>query len=150
MRFHIGTKFQDMNVGVEFDDRDEIDEALEALDFLHQRMRIRQIKELAAMLWSFVEGREVVNKQVKETSHRIALSLLKGYPESTRTSDIAKETGLADSTVSNNLVGRRGGVGHWFEEHGEGWRLSEDGYAAMTREVLPQYLEDEDIDRATR
>ena len=55
--------------------------------------------------------------------------------------DIQAETGLSQGSVSNILAGRQGGLGEWFTQEGDCWKLSQMGLAAISETIAPTYLQ---------
>lgn len=76
-------------------------------------------------------------EDVGRVKEKVALSLLEAYPKGRRVTEIAKECGINQSSVSIVVTGRRGDA-KFFELVTSGlYRLSIDGINWVIREVVP-------------
>ncbi|MHA1908959.1 MAG: helix-turn-helix domain-containing protein, partial [Candidatus Thorarchaeota archaeon] len=74
---------------------------------------------------------------VSQSSHRIALSLLKSYPNGLSFSAIQKETSLPKSTAHNLLTGKKASVAKYFAKEGDNYCLSLEGLDWILSDVIP-------------
>jgi hypothetical protein len=127
-------------VEVFLDNEDQLGEAFELLGRLCESVKIQGFKLTLNKLWTEEEGTAKVIERVSESTHRVALSLFRNWPNAKRVGDIQDETGLSQGSVSNILAGRQGGRGEWFTQEEDSWNLSEEGLAAISESIAPTYL----------
>jgi hypothetical protein len=73
-------------------------------------------------------------------AHRIALALIRAYPETRRQKEIADEANLGSGSVSRILTGGRGDFDKYFLKSGTEWTLSNEGIYWILDEVIPSVL----------
>lgn len=127
MKYVIRRNCEDLELEVLWEDTDSLMDAFEKLDHLYRAATAVQTKKKAAQLWEVIDGSRRVSEQIADSGHRVALSLLDDWPDSKANADLVRETGLSRAGVYDQLTGRRGDKGLWFEEDGELYRLSEHG-----------------------
>jgi hypothetical protein len=128
-------------VEVFLDSEDQLGEAFELLERLCKNVKIQRLKQLVSVLWIEAEEAVTISEHVSDSTHRIALSILRSSPNAKGSGDIQSETGLSHGYVSNILAGRRGGVGDWFAQEGDCWKLSQMGLTAIAEMIAPIYLQ---------
>ncbi len=141
LRIRISREIEGTNVEVFLDSEDQLGEAFELLERLCENINILMLKLSVSVLWIETEETVTISEHVSDSTHRIALSLLRSSPNAKGSSDIQAETGLSHGYVSNILAGRRGGVGDWFAQEGDCWKLSQIGLTAIAEIIAPTYLQ---------
>ncbi|MHA2322404.1 MAG: hypothetical protein ACXACG_12200 [Candidatus Thorarchaeota archaeon] len=106
--------------------------------YLNQRIahaKSRVVREF----WKLDNGTWKVVGLAKE-AHRIALALIRAYPETRQQKEIVEETNLHSGSVSRILTGGRGGFAKYFLEINNEWTLSNDGIYWILDDVIPSVL----------
>ncbi len=141
LRIRISRQINGTKVEVSLDNENQLGEAFELLGRLCRNIEIQNLKHSLNVLWIDAEGSVTLSEQVSESTHRIALSLFRNIPNVKRVGDIQAETGLSQGYVSNILAGRQGGVGNWFAQEGDCWKLSLIGLNEISAIIAPKYLQ---------
>lgn len=106
--------------------------------YLNQRIanaRGRVIKEFWKLengVWRIVD--------ISSEAYRIALILLKAYPNTKTQAEIANETTLNSGSVTRILRGTRGDFSKYFKKVKQKWTLSGEGIYWLLDKVIPELL----------
>ncbi len=92
-------------------------------------------------LWIEEDGILKLSDKPKENSYRIALSLLRAYPECRIQADIIKDTGVKKTTVNDQLNGKIKLVADYFVPCEKGYTLTKSGIDWLATDVIPSILE---------
>lgn len=113
------------------------------------QIQVQQANSKTAHLWTQEDEVWKLSDTVSDSSHRIALSLLRSYPLPKTQASVVLETGVAQKTVSNHLGGRKKSVRSYFKDSGGGHQLSEEGLRWTIEKIIPEIVnprrEDEDV-----
>lgn len=129
-------------------DTDQFDNAyrtarrlLGRIPYLNQIIEIELMVEEArlatAHLWAQVGDEFRLSAIPAEPQERIALSLLRVYPQCTRETDIVRETNVKQRTANHHLRGERESTREFFSACEEGYTLTERGVSWVLEEVIP-------------
>ncbi len=88
-------------------------------------------------LWTQADNEFRLAEIPTEPHERVALSLLRVYPECMREVDIVKETGVRQNTVNRHLTGERKVSQGFFSICDGGYTLSAKGINWVLKEVIP-------------
>ena len=149
-----GTRIRIVEVPVGAD-KTQFDRAYRLVDELYRRIsdldaeidleeEVYETKVKAACLWIHKDDKVCISESISKNSHRIALSLLRVYPECMQEADVVRETGVPRQTVNGQLCGETKSVANYFTKCDSGYRLTTTGFNWLTDAVLPQYVEHED------
>ena len=127
MKFKIGKSVMGFDIEVFFDSQEEIADAIRALNELTNRISIENTKIKAEDLWSESDGTRRISETISDSGEKVALALLKSWPDLKSNSDISSMTNLSPTAVYDHLTGRRGDKGPWFEKVGELYTFSKTG-----------------------
>ena len=116
---------------------DLLDRAANLDSELHQLRLVEQAKNKVAMYWIQDGDTKRISDFISQRSHRIALSLLDGYPEGKVQSQIVKETNISQPTIHIQLSGKVKSVANYFEKRGKRYFLTEAGLDWVLRDVIP-------------
>ncbi len=106
--------------------------------YLNQRIahaKSRVVREF----WKLEDGSWRIVGLTSEV-YRIALSLIRAYPETRKQKEIAKEANLDSGSVSRILTGKRGNFAKYFLKITGEWTLSDDGIYWILDEMIPSVL----------
>lgn len=92
-------------------------------------------------LWVEEDDILKLSDKPKENSYRIALSLLRVYPECRIDADIIKDTGVKQSTANDQLLGKVKSVADYFAQCEKGYTLTKSGIDWLATDVIPSILE---------
>ena len=116
---------------------DLLDRAANLDSELHQLRLVEQAKNKVAMYWIQDGDTKRISDFISQRSHRIALSLLDGYPEGKVQSQIVKETNISQPTIHIQLSGKVKSVADYFEKRGNRYFLTKAGLDWVLRDVIP-------------
>jgi hypothetical protein len=105
---------------------------------LNQRIahaRSRVVKQF----WKRSAGKWKISG-ISKGAYRIALALLRAYPETRKQSEICEETELRSGSVSRILTGGRGDYVEFFIKINNEWALSDEGVYWVIDKVIPEVL----------
>ena len=141
LRIRISREVEGTHVEISLDNEDQLGKAYELLVRHCRNIEIQSLKLSLGKLWDGEKDSVSISEIVSESTHRVALSLLRNWPIVKRVGDIQDETGLSQGPVSNILAGRQGGMGEWFTQEKDCWNLSPMGLAAIAEIIAPTYLQ---------
>lgn len=141
----ISKEVQGTLVEIWLSNEDDLRDALQKLERVCSQIPKERIRFSVETLWSNTDEGAVVTESVSNPVCRIALSLLRSWPEYLGVSQVADETGISTGHVGNILAGRRGGSGDWFINRGSEWSLSDVGWSKLER-LSPSGANTEDDD----
>jgi len=104
---------------------------------IEREQEVEIAKKRLDALWTHEGSSWKLSKSVSEGPHKIALSLLRDYPEFKKQVDVVRETGLPQSTVKVHLNGERKSTRRYFCKRDEGYTLSSEGLRWVLNEVIP-------------
>lgn len=136
MKFKIGKNVSGTDIVVSFSTLDEASDAINALRELGQSVLMEDTKARADILWVSEGGIQRISDDITDNGERVALSLLASWPASKSNSDIVTDTGLSRAGVYDQLTGRRGDKGEWFQQEGELYALTSYGETQVRDLVL--------------
>ena len=150
----VGTRIRIVEVPVSAD-KTQFDRAYKLVDELYKRIsdldaeielegEVHDAKVKAATLWIHENDEVCISESISKNSHRIALSLLRIYPECMQEADVVRETGVPQQTVNRQLCGGTKSVANYFTKCDSGYQLTTTGFNWLIDEVLPQYFEHDD------
>ena len=116
---------------------DLLDRAANLDSELHQLRLVEQARNKVAMYWIQDGDTKRISDFISQRSHRIALSLLDGYPEGKVQSQIVKETNISQPTIHIQLSGKVKSVADYFEKRGNRYFLTKAGLDWVLRDVIP-------------
>jgi hypothetical protein len=121
--------------------QEDFDEAYTYVQSLFNRASILekrfQAEKVICTLWHATESGNMLSDVVTQSSHRVALSLFRVYPDSKPATDVVRETSLPRATVHDQLTGRRESVSQFFEKTENEYRLTKEGFDWVLNEVIP-------------
>lgn len=109
-----------------------------------QEHRFQEMVRKTESLWSQNESTWTLDASISDASRRIALALLKMYPECLKQVDVANMTGIPKKTVSNHLSGKVDSTRDYFDRCAQGHRLSEAGLQWLADKIVPLISSDMD------
>lgn len=134
-------------------DKRQFDEACKILIGLYRRMteldetieskkRVQDANLKVSALWTITDEQIALSDLVLDAEHRIALGVLRHYPECVRITDLAKEVSCPRTTVRNHLRGTVKSVADYYESCSDedGFRFSPDGIEWVIERVVPLVL----------
>lgn len=139
MRFSIRGKIGDFDLEIAFDVEDEFEDAVQSFARLRSRYRVTASRQESSRLWILDGETRRISEDVKDSIHRMAISLLELYPKTKPPSKVAAQVGLTSGAVSNYLAGRFTDKGYMFQKRGNGWTLSDRGVEETVSEIVPMY-----------
>lgn len=93
-------------------------------------------------LWIEEDGILKLYDKPEKKSYRIALSLLRVYPECRIDADIIKDTGVKQSTVNDQLLGKVKSVVDYFVPCEKGYTLTKSGIDWLSTTVIPSIIKE--------
>ncbi len=146
-----GTRIRIVEVSVGAN-RNVFDQAYRLVSDLHRRttdldteiqlvQRTERARSMVEGLWKPEGDTATLSTIVSDKSHRIALVLLRSYPEFMRISDVAGEAGVPRETVRNQLKGDVEAVAEFFVAQDKGFQLSHAGLDWVIDNVIPLVLD---------
>ncbi|MHA1863232.1 MAG: hypothetical protein ACTSWA_05635 [Candidatus Thorarchaeota archaeon] len=81
-----------------------------------------------------------LSDEVSDNAHRIALCLLREYPQCKTQREIEEMSNVPRSTAGDNLSGNIESVGQYFRKCKKGYQLSKSGIEWLSIQVIPQYV----------
>ena len=80
-----------------------------------------------------------LSEEVNDNVHRIAICLMREYPQCKTFREIESITGVPNSTVSDNMSGKIESVRQYFRKCKKGYQLTDFGIIWLRTEVIPRY-----------
>jgi hypothetical protein len=133
---------------ISLSDTDQFDNAyrtarrlLRRIPHLDQTIEVELVIEEGRLatnhLWTQVDDEFSLAAIPTEPQERIALSLLRVYPQCMRETDIVREISVQQRTANRHLRGERESTREFFSVCEEGYTLTEGGIRWVLNEVIP-------------
>lgn len=100
-------------------------------------LRIDALKAETDYLWASDGDNNVLGEVPEDAATRLALALLRRYPNPAPESTLAKETGVRQNTANLILRGKRKASAGFFEGSKDGYQITEAGVDWLETDVIP-------------
>ena len=104
---------------------------------IEEERKLHFVKMQVNHLWTQEDAIWKLDESITDASYRIALSLLRTHPECKKKADVKKETGVAKTTVGDNLDGKVKITGQYFRRCKKGHGLSDEGLQWVFDKIIP-------------